>query len=114
MTSAELLELGRQMTPRPWRDEPEPRTAGGWRAVLSGQAEGPGATIAQWLLPGDAAGIVALANHAGPLADLVVAVERLRGLGKQHLVLSTGAHAVLEQLFAALAGVHATPPGDTP
>jgi len=34
MTGPELLEVIRPMTARPWRDEPEPRTAGDWRAVL--------------------------------------------------------------------------------
>lgn len=97
MISTDLRRIVSAMTERPWFHDSETPTSG-FKYVHVGDANGPGQTVAQWLLPPDASAIVTLANHADALVALVEAVERLAHDQNQPAV-----YAVL----GALAAVHA-------
>lgn len=75
MTGAELLVLVRAMTPGPWRQEPAWNNGGCPTADFHIPGHNQGASVE--MLAGDAAAIVALANHAAPLVELVQACDRL-------------------------------------
>ena len=60
MTLSDLERLARAATPGPWRNAKEwAESRSAFEHVYAGMPDGPGQTVAQWVLPPDAAHIAA-------------------------------------------------------